>query len=542
METRSDPGVDVLLVGLDAACESVLKPLYDADAIPTIEGLFEAGVAGPLTSSIPPWTPSAWPTAYTGVNPGKHGVFGFLTFEGYDWDVVNATDVRAPTLWEILDYHGVTNVVVNGPVTHPPPEIDGAVVPGYVAPEDPVCHPEGLLDDLRAELGDYRVYADGSDPDRDEAIAEYRKLSRMRGEAFRYLVERFEPDFGFVQFQQTDTVFHEFPGDHDAVCAVYETVDEQVGAILEVCDPDTVMVVSDHGIDEYDGYEFRVNEFLRNRGFVETARGGEGMPSWDVIWDENLREGEDGGREPGTLERALAAAAKAGLTSQRIGAVLERLGLAEFVLERVPGGAVRAASERVSFSRSRAYMRSRIELGVRINLAGREPDGVVPRERYEPVRETLIEVLASARTPDGNPVFEEVGPREEFFHGPHVEDAPDVVAVPADYDQFLSATLPGEEFGQPREPWNHKRDGVVALTGTAVDESATLSGAALSDVAPTVLAALGLPASDDMDGGVLAPVAPAGRRGYPDLVRDDAGTTDDREVEERLADLGYLEQ
>ena len=536
-------GVDVLLVGLDAACETVLEPLFEADAIPTIEELFADGVAGPLTSGIPPWTPSAWPTAYTGVNPGKHGVFGFLTFEGYDWDVVNATDVRAPTLWEFLDYHDVPSVVVNGPVTHPPPEINGAVVPGYIAPEDPACHPEGLLSDLREELGDYRVYAEGSDLDRDERVAEYRRLSRMRGEAFRYLADRFDPEFGFVQFQQVDTVFHELPGDQEAVQAVYEEVDDQIAAILDACDPDTVVVVSDHGMGEYDGYEFRVNEYLRNREFVETTRGGEGMPSWDVIWDDRLREGEeDGGPDPSALERLLSATAKVGLTSQRIGKALDRLGLAEFVLERVPSEAVRAASERVSFPDSRAYMRSRIELGVRINLEGREPDGVVPQERYEAVRETLVEVLQSARTPDGDPVFESVGPREQFYHGPYVEDAPDVVAVPAAFDHFLSATLPGEEFDQPREPWNHKREGIVAMTGAGIDRDAGLVGAELTDVAPTVLAALGLPASDDMDGGVLAPVESAGRRSYPDLVGDTTAATDDHEVETRLADLGYLER
>jgi len=102
----------------------------------------------------------------------------------------------------------------------------------------------------------------------------------MRGEAFRYLVDQFDPAFGFVQFQQTDSVFHERDGDPEAVRAVYEAVDEQVGEILDAHDPETVIVVSDHGIGEYTGYEFRANEFLRERGYVETKGGEGGMPTW----------------------------------------------------------------------------------------------------------------------------------------------------------------------------------------------------------------------------------------------------------------------
>ena len=141
--------LQTLLVGIDAGCRSVLDPLFAEGALPNLRSVFEAGAAGPLESQIPPWTPSAWPSLYTGVNPGKHGVFGFLDFDGYDWDVVNATSVREHALWQLLDRHGLSSVVVNVPVTHPPRAFDGALVPGYTAPESPTCHPEGLLDDVR---------------------------------------------------------------------------------------------------------------------------------------------------------------------------------------------------------------------------------------------------------------------------------------------------------------------------------------------------------------------------------------------------------
>jgi len=545
MADRPQTNLETLLIGVDAGCRRVLDPLFEADAVPRLESIFDEGTAGRLRSQLPPWTPSAWPSLYTGVNPGKHGVFGFLTFDGYDWDVVNASHVRERTLWEILDRRDRTSVVVNAPVTHPPRGIDGAVVPGYTAPEDPDCHPAGLLDDLRAALGEYRLYAP-RDVSGDERIEWYRRLTEMRGGAFRYLVDRFDPAFGFVQFQQTDAVFHERPGDDDAVRAVYEAVDEQVGAILDDCDPDTVVVASDHGMGEYGGHEFRVNEFLRERGLVETTADGEGMPTWSTIASNQLRDGKSGkraddGDSPGLVQRALAGGAAVGLTSQRIRAGLDAVGLADFVAERVPDDVARAAAERVDFAESVAYMRDRIELGVRVNLRGREPDGVVAPDDYERVRDDLIGMLSAVETPDGRPVFERVARREELYSGPYVEAAPDVVTVPRAFDEFLSTRVGDGQFGPPSEPYNHKRDGVIALAGAGVDPGADLSDAHLFDVAPTVLASLGVPAGDRMDGSVLPAVEPVGTQAYPAFDPDAQVPTDDGDVEARLADLGYIE-
>ena len=532
----ADSDLRTLLVGIDAACEEILDPLFADGELPTLEAIVADGASGPLVSQIPPWTASAWPSLYTGMNPGKHGVFSFLAFDGYDWDVVNATDVRERTLWELLDRHGLTSVVVNVPVTHPPRGFEGALIPGYTAPEDPDCHPPGLLDDLRDEIGDYRVYP------ADDSTATYRAAVRSRGETFRYLADRFEPHFGFLEFQVTDTVFHDRPDDEETIRAIYRELDRQLEQTLETCDPDTVVVASDHGMGPYDGHEFRVNDFLREAGYVEPVRGGRGMPTWSRIRDRNLKDGEqETPSEPAHLERAMAALARVGITSQRVGAALERVGLADAVAARVPDPLVSAGTEQVDFPASAAYMRSRIELGIRINLEGREPDGVVPKSEYETARRTLIEELSAVTTPEGEPVFETVGPREEFFHGPESHRAVDVVTVPADFDQFLSTTLRGEQFGPPTEPWNHKRDGIIAVAGEDVDPTSGVGDAHLCDVAPTVLATLGLPADERMDGEVLPCVEPTGVREYPRFENDRSIETADSSVEARLADLGYIE-
>ena len=535
-------GLETLLIGIDSACERVVEPLFERGELPNLASLIERGVDGPLESQVPPWTASAWPSIYTGVNPGKHGVYGFLSYDGYDWDVVDATDIGERTLWELLDQRGLRSVVVNAPVTSPPSEIDGAIIPGYTAPEDPTCHPRGLLEDVREAIGEYRVYDDAAGVENAE---KYERLVRMRGEAFRYCCDRFDPDFGFVQFQATDTVFHETGGDPERVRATYRAVDEEIGRTLAACDPATTIVVSDHGMGEYRGHEFRVNEFLLENGYVKTTRGTRGMPAWLPILNDRLREGEAAERGgDGTLERSIALASKVGLTPGRIGAALRRAGLQEVVREIIPASARRSGRREVDFPASTAYMRSRIECGVRINLEGRDPEGVVPPDEYDAVRDDLIELFESVTTPGGRPVFEDVAPRSEYFDGPYEDDAVDVVLVPNEFDEFLSADLKGEQFGDPTEPWNHKRMGLVVLAGEAAAEPTRLDGAHIYDVAPTVLASMGVPVSDRMDGRVLTGAGTVEEYAYDRADEQRSGRvggTADEAVEARLATLGYIE-
>ncbi len=540
----TDHKMKALLIGIDAGCLPVFDRLIEDDVIPNIQSICENGAVGPLTSQIPPWTPSAWPSMYTGVNPGKHGTFGFVDYDGYDWHVVSADHVREHAMWTLLEEHDLSSVVVNVPVTHPPDEIDGAIIPGFIGPEHPDSHPAGILDDVIDEIGEYRVYPKYERDDQewtdDEKMEEYTSLVRMHGEAFRYLEGEFEPDFGFVQFQKTDTVFHEFLGDWEKVKQVYAEADRQVGKLLAECDAEQVFLASDHGMGPYDKQEFRVNEFLHDEGYVETTQGGKGMPSWNPIRSQ-LREGENEETwEPNIFERFAATIAKHGFTASRVGKSLRSIGLDSLIKPYVPDNVARTASEQVDFPASTAYMRARVELGVRINLQGREPEGIVPKSEYEDVRSELIDLLAGVQTPEGEPMFETVAPREEYYNGEFTESSVDIVTVPKDFEYFISAQLQGEQFGPPTEPWNHKLDGVFAAMGEGIDESASLEDAHLYDVAPTIMAAMGIQYSERMDGRVLPVVDDIGATSYPEYGDELERNVSDEEVESRLADLGYL--
>ena len=530
--------METVLIGIDAACAEIVDPLIETGSLPTLASILEAGGRAPLRSQIPPWTASAWPSIYTGVNPGKHGVYGFLTYEGYDWEVVTYGDVAELSLWEILAEHEKSSVVVNVPVTAPPEHFDGALIPGYVAPENPTTVPDDALERVRESCGEYRVYPDD---DRDP-YGEYPAVVEMRGDAFCHLADEIEPAFGFVQFQVTDSIFHEQPDDWELVKRVYEAVDQQVSRIVDRYDPETVIIVSDHGMGRYDEYEFRVNEYLDSEGFLETTIGAEGMPAWLPILDERLRSTDEDvdGSGRALTPWLIRTAARMGMTPERAGRLLRTMGLDHVVRNRLSASAKRAGREQVDFKNSQAYMRSRIELGIRLNVEGREPDGVVSPGDVEEITQELIQALSTIETPAGDPVFDDVAPAEEYFWGPYADEGVDIVTVPAGFDQFLSADLKGDHFGEPPEPWNHKMDGILAIRGPHVGENEELSPQNLLDVAPTVLATMGIPASDRMDGDVVVPIPPAGTESYRTVDRDgpSAGTTDG--VEERLEAIGYL--
>ncbi|SEH18039.1 Predicted phosphohydrolase or phosphomutase, AlkP superfamily [Natronorubrum sediminis] len=539
-DSTDDRDMQLLVIGLDAGCRSILDPLCEDGKIPTLADLIDRGTSGPLESQIPPWTGSAWPSMYTGKNPGKHGVYDFLSFDGYEWDVVNATYVRERPVWELLSEHGLSSVVVNVPVTHPPREFNGALIPGMTAPEDPPCHPEGILEDVKLACDDYHVYPQSTDAP-EQSIEGYERTIECRGEAFQYLCRRENPDFGFVQFQQTDTVFHERPGDKAAIEAVYQAVDEQVADILETTDPKNVLVVSDHGMGKITGTEFRVNEFLRDHGYLEAKKGGEGMPNWSKSWENDLLEGEDAGNhDDGSLATVMNVAAKAGITTQRIANALDTVGLKEPIGRRVPNEMIRAASEQVDFPESKAYVRSKSELGIRINLEGREPNGQVASAEYDEVRQELIDLLSDVTTPDGEAMFEVVAPRELYFDGPHLEDAPDILTVPDDFDNAIVADVGMDHFGEPMEPWNHKQTGFVAATGEDFEEGVPLEEATIFDVAPTICTLFDVPIDVEMDGIPLPVVEGSTEESYPDYEPDPISVTDDDAVEDRLSDLGYL--
>lgn len=68
-----------IVFGLDGVCFDYIDPWIEDGSLPNLRDLIKKGGRSKLESCVPATTPSGWTSLTTGVNPGKHGIFGFYT-------------------------------------------------------------------------------------------------------------------------------------------------------------------------------------------------------------------------------------------------------------------------------------------------------------------------------------------------------------------------------------------------------------------------------------------------------------------------------
>ena len=132
----SQPAQKVVVLGIDGLTFDLLIPWAKEGKLPHFQKLLEEGSSTQLISSVPPSSPPAWTSAITGVNPGKHGIFGFvkegrLTDGKLNLDFYTSRDRQADPLWVILTERGRRSVVVNVPCSSPPDQMRGVMISGF---------------------------------------------------------------------------------------------------------------------------------------------------------------------------------------------------------------------------------------------------------------------------------------------------------------------------------------------------------------------------------------------------------------------------
>ena len=121
------------------------------DRLPTLARLARDGAFGPLRSTVPAVTPTAWSSFLTGLNPAGHGIFNFSTNPNRGPQRVESAASRAGTpFWRTLAAAGIRSAFVGIPFTYPAEPIDGIVVTGYGGPEQPQILPDAARDRILA--------------------------------------------------------------------------------------------------------------------------------------------------------------------------------------------------------------------------------------------------------------------------------------------------------------------------------------------------------------------------------------------------------
>ncbi len=524
----------LVVIGLDGADWSIIDPLLERGDLPHLRRLIDAGCRGELQSTFPPHTPCAWSTIFTGVNPGKHGIFTFHTIipGTYTWRLTRSSDRKVRALWEIANESGLTVGAINIPMTWPAERIDGYMISGMIGapavtpsafwPREIAEEVHRLVPDLSMEVvarrnGHY-------------AVDEMRRVMERRLALVRALLTDRPTDVFIAVLTYTDAVQHHWLADPSVPLAgadevlrdTYRRVDALLGEILDVVGDETnILILSDHGSGPVNLY-LNLPRLLEDLGLIERVS--------DVSF---------------FLTRV----------RRRLRRLFRPAG-------GEPRGIVSPISHELRWERSRVYSMI-THVSLRLNLAGREPRGVIPAEREHEELTEIARMLREVQTPKAEWARLEVRTRDELFHGEWAHLMPDLCAMVTAGGQML--TLPPRPylrsqpaFLTPREAvaldpdlvrGTHRLQGVLLGAGPAFRAGAEVSGATLQDITPTLLQVLGLPVPAYMDGRplteMLRDAGAVSVASEADARRDESGEQGYSEeeaalVEKRLRDLGYM--
>lgn len=501
----------VAVIGIDGATYDLLDPLLEAGHMPNLKRLIAEGASGVLTTTIPPVSASAWVSMATGTNPGQHGMIDFTypVEHGYDVEVSNALSWQAPPLWYYVGKAGGASGVVSLPMIYPPRPLNGYMLATFLAPSEEANYtfPPDLKTEIEATVGHFPLQMDERDRggNRTRFVQAMTEMELQRSKVVCSLLNTKPWDFFIYVMETTDNLQHEIwhvidstHPRHDpeeaervrpAIENYYHVIDEQIGAMLErIPDDALVIVMSDHGFGPFHRF-FHVNNWLLQEGYLAIKRN--------------------------PLSRVKLLLHKLGFTPLNVLRFLMAVGLGQ-LRKRVKRGRSQGVLRNaflsfhdVDWKRTKAFGVGNFGQ-VYLNVKGRRPDGVIePGDDYDAVCKALIEAALALRDSETNmQVIQSAYRREEIFQGEAVSRTPDIVLhtdraryVSFGHADFGSNKVIEDSFGQTG---HHHMDGVIILRGPGVQREAKLEGAKITDVAPTILWAMGLPVPRYMDGTVLS--------------------------------------
>jgi predicted AlkP superfamily phosphohydrolase/phosphomutase len=396
----------LVLLNFDSASLPLLERLVAEDRLPHVADLLERGRRYELETPATYFPAATYPTLYTGLELGAHGLY-----YPFQW---NPREQRTrfrdffgspPAVWELAGATGARTLVVDPYEAAPPQDhrrglvLSGwqfqnrVVLPAWSTPPD--AHRR-----LRRRLGaPPRVEEVFGAPSPATLEAMRRNLLAAPGRVARVAADvlaREQVDLAWLTFSAAHLAGHQFWDlstlDDDALGPeartrlsstlpeVYERVDAAVGQILE-------SVAADAGIVLFSALGMGPNtsrvDFLP--GMLAAVLAGGPLPARD--------------RSPGSSLWRLRAAVPTQVRAAVADAVPRRA-----VLELTSRFETRAAD----WSCVRAFALASDAVGyVRLNLRGRERDGVVEPEAADALLEKIAAGLASFRDPDGEPAVAE---------------------------------------------------------------------------------------------------------------------------------------
>lgn len=541
----------VLIIGLDGATFDILNPMMANGRMPNLAELIAGGTAGILDSTKPPITPAAWTTFMTGKGPGRHGI---VDFEKYDVRTnqlsFNSTyEIREKTIWEILSEKGFRVGSINVPMTYPPRKVNGFMISGFETPNTNAefTWPPDLKNEILKRWPEYNYRSDwqrktlGGDAVFQRNLAYIQDSFRQGYELTEFCGDKYGWDVLMVLYKLVDNLQHKtwkyidpktssrYPVRAEMAAQCFATLDIWIGKLAEYArrHEAVVLIMSDHGHGSLDG-KAQPNALLEQWGHLTIK--------------SRLTQARR--RVSKIVDRI------AGRTTKRFAA---NLGIEHEV--DVDWAATKAC-----------VMHAGIYGFLYVSLKGRSADsgkengfgaGLIDAADYNKVRSDLRDqfLAVTATTPQGETirVFSEVHFPEELYKCSREEQPwlPDLMLVPHPglaVVRKIRGSKAVRWSSDKRMEGTHRVEGILVMNGPHVRKGASIH-AGIADIAPTLLAGLGVRVPADMEGQVLTDVfdtRPTIEYEPPQTMErvehDEVYSEAEKEaLTKRLSDLGYLE-
>jgi len=491
----------VIVIGLDGGTWNIIKPLVDAGKLPTISKIMGNGCCGELESSIPHITFPAWKCYSTGKNPGKLGVYWFLSphFEKQKIIPNNSLSFKSMELWDYLGDQGHKSVILDMPTTYPPKKINGCMVSWGAPKQLKYTYPENLGNELEEEF-DYKIDPEYFfDINKDAALESTAKLIKKRFDVAKHLINKYNPDFTHMTIFHIDSIQHVFwnGGDNSNIEGnaiiedFWKIIDDGIKSLMDNFDDGKTyfILMSDHG-------------FTKTKATFQLGR-------WLIENDYLVLK---------TNKRAIfSIPSKLGLNRDRLFIMINKLNLYHLIKNNVPkdiaqkildtffppkeGVATHSLEGLIDWTKSKVVPLPEGPIYINKNL--------VSTKEYEEIRKKLVLNLEKIENPKTQEkLAKKVYKKEDLYSGPYVHNAPDIIILPN--EGYEIATSPHTnilwDFFTNDRPGTHKLTGIFSLMGPDTKKGLKLNRAKLVDIAPTILHMFGVPIPHDIDGRVLTEI------------------------------------
>jgi predicted AlkP superfamily phosphohydrolase/phosphomutase len=531
----------VIVIGLDAATMSLVRPWSEAGHLPVLEAVMREGAHGELISTPNMHSASAWTSILSGLNPGRHGLFVFsdrdffsgkqLFFKGGDRD--------CEIISSHLSRHGLKSGLLNVPMTFPAECTPGGfAISGLDAPalEPRAFCPAGLHDEVLREFPDYNFSPPGlGDLMRagrlDEAVGAWMRLIETQTSVAEYLMNSRPVDFFMTVYTASDWGGHNLwkqqTGEDTPLLSIYRALDSAVGRLLDRAGSSTqVYVISDHGMGLHTGASYHLAGWLEDRGYMARRRG---KNSKAALIDSSRRAARR------ILPLAIREKVKSSIGPERV--------------KRIQASEKDSFYSTIDWQRTTAYTEPGRHV-INVNLAGRNQFGTVAESDYDRFCLDLIDDLMKWKDRRGVPFVERTARRDEVYSGPHAGRASDLYVY---WNPEADAGEPPEEVRARGFWWSgdHRPEGMLICRGPGIRSGYELNRPSVYDLLPTIMYLAGLPVPSGLDGRVIRdavaqeylaenPVRdePAGAATRTDSIS--LSESEEGLIEEKLRSLGYM--